>query len=50
MELRFRHTECSYHHRESDDYLPEDIRHQDKPSLTGGDDRDPALGRTPAAG
>ncbi len=50
MELRFRDTECSYHHRESGGQLPEDVRHQDKPPLTGGYAPTPALGPTPAAG
>ncbi len=50
MELRFRHTECTYHHRESGGQLHEDVRHQDKPPLTGGDGPTPGLGPTPAAG
>lgn len=46
MELRFRYAECSYRHREPDGRLPEDVHHQDKPPLTGGDGIAPALGPT----
>lgn len=50
MELRFRSTERSYHHGEPGRRPAEDVRHPDKPPLTGGDGTAPALGRTAGAG